>query len=94
MANFNSARHPYSCFPFPTSLTVSMFFFFFLICVRIKSNGEKRKGKGSMQFQRRLKNTFLDIFQHLSAGDLVIVVTTIEYVILVIKRRDIQKEIF
>lgn len=47
-----------------------------------------------MQFQRRLKNTFLDIFQHLSAGDLVIVVTTIEYVILVIKRRDIQKEIF
>lgn len=61
MANFNSARYPYSCFPFPTSLTVSiMFFFFFLICVRIKSNGEKRKGKGSMQFQRRLKNTFLD----------------------------------
>lgn len=40
-----------------------------------------------MQFQRWLKNTFLD--QHLSAGDLVIVVTTVEYFIL-----DIEKEIF
>lgn len=93
MANFNSARHPYSCFPFPTSLTVSIMFFFFFNLRSNKIKRRKKKRKGKYAISKTIKEYFFRL-QHLSAGDLVIVVTAIEYVILVIKRRDIQKEIF
>lgn len=88
MANFNSPRHPYSCFPFPTFPTVPITFFFFnLRSNKIKRRKKKRKGKYAIS--KMIKEYFFRL-QHLSAGDLVIVVTTIEYFILV-RRSIIEK---